>query len=161
MTTHTHPSRRIGWGIAGLAVSLAAVATGSPTAAADVQDFWVATATSPYYAGTDYLLYASTAQGAGARWVIFSDNGACIGGARTDAVPGYTPMVGMTWIPSTAGRHVLTADDGQTTKSITVDVKPTQAGTTPQTPPTPTGCGKLQQLLTTGSGTGSSALGLG
>ncbi|MFF0613987.1 hypothetical protein ACFYUD_35515 [Nocardia tengchongensis] len=27
--------------------------------------------------------------------------------------------------------------------------------------PTPTGCGKLQQLLTTGSGTGSAAIGLG
>ncbi|MFE2959582.1 hypothetical protein [Nocardia tengchongensis] len=161
MTTRTRLGRRIGWGIAGLAASLAAVTTGAPTAAADVHDFWVATATSPYYAGTDYLLYASTTQGAGVRWVIFSDNGACIGGARTDAVPGYTPMVGMTWIPSTAGHHVLTADDGQTTKSITVDVQPTQAGTTPKTPPARTGCGKLQQLLTTGSGTGSSAIGLG
>ncbi|MEV0466459.1 hypothetical protein AB0I30_32660 [Nocardia tengchongensis] len=161
MTMHIHPARRIGWGIAGLAASLAAVTTSTPTAAADVQRFWVATAENHYYAGADYQLYAATAQGAGARWVIFSDNGTCIGGALTNTVPGYIPMVGLTWTPTTAGRHVLTADDGQTTKSITADVQPTQAGTTPRTPPTPTGCGKLQQLLTTGSGTGSAAIGLG
>ncbi|MEU1431221.1 hypothetical protein ABZ412_29545 [Nocardia sp. NPDC005746] len=160
MTTQTNYGRRIGWGTAGLAMSLAALTFGAPTASADVETFWVGTANYPRYAGTDYLLYATTVKGAGARWVIFSDNGVCIGGTRTDSVPGYTPMAGITWIPTTAGRHVLTADDGQTTKSITVDMEPPQAGTTPKTPPTPTGCDKLSQLLTTGSGTGSAAIGL-
>ncbi|MGW3545835.1 hypothetical protein ACWDNI_35570 [Nocardia niigatensis] len=100
-------------------------------------------------------MFATTADGAGMRWVSFYDNSQCIGSSRTYVVPDAlvdVPTAQMYWVPSTAGRHVLTADDGQTTKTITVDVQPTPTGSTPSNPgPQPSGCSALDRLFNAGS----------
>ncbi|MFE3230121.1 hypothetical protein [Nocardia sp. NPDC059228] len=153
MIAHTRPGRRIGWGTAGLVAATAVVVAGAPTAGASVTDFEV-TSADHYYAGGAYWMRAFTVAHAGQRYVAFYDNGQCIGGARTwtaGEVEVYTPTADMEWIPTTAGRHVLTADDGEGAKTVTVDVLPATPGSTPATGPKQPGCGMLDRVLNTGS----------
>lgn len=157
MTAHTRPGRRIGWGITGLAATVAVV-TAAPAASAEVRTLSIYPADQTFVAGTSYQLYASTSGGVSFDWLNFYDNGQCIGGAKPKSHPDLElpPRAAMSWIPSTAGRHVITVDDGTTTKSLTLDVQPAPAGSTPATPgPKPAGCGALDRLI----GTGSAALG--
>ncbi|WP_040859638.1 hypothetical protein [Nocardia niigatensis] len=66
---------------------MAVVTGGAPTASADVQGFGIYPAGQAYYAGTGYRMFATTADGAGMRWVSFYDNSQCIGSSRTYVVP--------------------------------------------------------------------------
>ncbi|GAB0108049.1 hypothetical protein JMUB6875_70520 [Nocardia sp. JMUB6875] len=152
MIADTRSGRRIGWGAAGLVVAAAVVVAGAPTAGASVTNFQMTAQT--YYVGSAYGMRAYTVEHAGQRYVAFYDNGQCIGGAKTwtaGEVEVYTPTADMTWIPTTAGRHVLTADDGESAKTITVDVLPAAPGSTPATGYKYPGCGALDRLIYTGS----------
>ncbi|MFE3230025.1 hypothetical protein [Nocardia sp. NPDC059228] len=149
MTTHSRPGHRIGWGLTGLA---ATVATGAPAASADIVAFTINPAGQTYYVGTYYVLSATTSYGT--EFVSFYDNGVCIGSNISKGNPEIplAPVAGVSWIPSTAGRHVLTTNDGKNTMAITLDVQPAPGGSTPDTPrPRPIGCSQIDRLLNTGS----------
>lgn len=151
MTVHTRPSRRIGWGITGLSAATAVVAI-APTASADVQRLSIHPADQTIVAGTSYQLYAST--GWGSHWITFYDNGQCVGGTRTtfSSETELDPYAYVSWTPSTAGTHVITADDGTAAKTLSVTVQPAPAGSTPAPPSAkPAGCSTLERLLGTGS----------
>ncbi|MFE2997203.1 hypothetical protein ACFXG4_19585 [Nocardia sp. NPDC059246] len=154
MTTHTHPGRRIGWGITGLAATVAVITTGAPAASADMIGFHIDSADQTYYVGTNYGISVTIINSTVTNFVSFYDNSQCIGGSRAYGNPEIplAPVASVNWIPSTAGRHVITANDGKTTQTLTLDIQPAPAGSTPAKPvPPPAGCSQLDRLLNTGS----------
>ncbi|MFF0634619.1 hypothetical protein ACFYTS_19170 [Nocardia sp. NPDC004151] len=153
MTTHERRARQFGWGIT--AVVAAAITTGVPTASADMVNFHIAAdqGVQTYYVGTNYGISVTIVNVTGTSFVTFSDNGQCIGGSRGygNAEIGTAPVAAVNWVPSTVGRHVITANDGKTTQTLTVDIQPAPAGSTPATPMLPVGCSQLDRLLNAGS----------
>ncbi|MFJ9371666.1 hypothetical protein ACIRRA_45840 [Nocardia sp. NPDC101769] len=149
MTTHSRPGRRIGWGLTGLAATVAVITAGAPAASADIMVFNIDPAGQTYYVGTNYRLRAITEFGDD--FVSFYDNGQCIGSSvsKGNAEVPTAPIAGVYWIPSTAGHHVITANDGKSTMTITLDIQPAPAGSTPATPqPQLVGCSQIDRLLT-------------
>lgn len=149
MNTPSRPGRRMGWGLTGLVATVAAVAAGAPAASADIVALTINPAGQTYYVGTYYDLVATTDVGADV--VSFYDNGACIGSKASNGNPEIplAPVAAVSWLPSTAGRHVLTANDGKNTMTITLDVLSAPAGSTPGAPrPWQSGCGPIDRLLT-------------
>ncbi|MEU1209217.1 hypothetical protein [Nocardia sp. NPDC005825] len=154
MTTQTRLGRRIGWGITGLAATVAAVTTSAPAASAAVHTLAIYPTGQTYYVGSSYGLVATTRETAGQPWVMFYDEGQCIGGSLARPVANVDSVANtakMNWVPSTAGHHVLTANDGHTTQTFAVDVLAAPAGTTPVSPAQPSGCGPLDRFLNSGS----------
>lgn len=152
MTTHSRPGRRISWGLTGLAATVAVITAGAPVASADIIAFKIYPAGQTYYVGTNYGLSATTMYGGD--FVSFYDNGQCIGSHVSNGNPEIplAPVAGVGWIPSTAGHHVLTANDGKNTMTITLDIQPAPAGSTPATPqPQLIGCSQIDRLLNAGS----------
>ncbi|MBL1075722.1 hypothetical protein JK358_15105 [Nocardia sp. 2] len=163
---NTMTGRRIGAGIAGLAVAAAtaAVVATSPTAGAEVDAITITGATE-YKVGSSYTLSASLSGASIGLLVYWSDNGESL--TPAGKVPMPVGQASLAWIPRSAGQHILTVAQGGSTKSIVVTVTddanpPTTAPTTPPattappvtteptTPPTTTKPGS-------GSGSGSSS----
>ncbi|MFE3104986.1 hypothetical protein [Nocardia tengchongensis] len=154
MTAHTRPGHRIGWGIAGVAATMAVAVSGAPAASADIDTLSIYPGNQTVVTGAKYGLYVSTPRGDRASWVSFYDNGQCIGSTRiiSNSDLEGPPFAYMNWIPQTPGPHTITANDGRITKTLAVDVQPTPTGSTPATPgPNPAGCGALDRLLNSGS----------
>ncbi|MFF0613980.1 hypothetical protein ACFYUD_35480 [Nocardia tengchongensis] len=82
MTTHTRPGRRIGWGIAGVAATMAVAASGAPAASADIDTLSIYPGNQTVVTGAKYGLYVSAPGGDGVSWVSFYDNGQCVGATR-------------------------------------------------------------------------------
>ncbi|WP_458688407.1 hypothetical protein [Nocardia tengchongensis] len=62
------------------------------------------------------------------------------------------PVASVNWIPSTAGSHVITAGDGKTELTVTLDIQLAPAGSTPAEPvPPPAGRSQSDRLLNAGS----------
>ncbi|MFF0635894.1 hypothetical protein ACFYTS_25695 [Nocardia sp. NPDC004151] len=155
MTTRTRLGHRIGWATTGLAVTMAVVAVGAPTASADVHTLAIYPTGQTYYVGGSYQLVSTTAPTEGPRWVTLSDNGQCLGGMRSkpvNNVDSVNMVAKLNWVPATVGHHVLTAADSRTSKTFEVDVLATPAGTVPATPAQPSGCSPLERFLNSGSG---------
>ncbi|MFD6355117.1 hypothetical protein [Nocardia tengchongensis] len=154
MTTHTRPGRRISWGIAGVAATMAVAVSGAPAASADIDTLSIYPGNQTVVTGANYDLQVSAPWGDGARWVSFYDNGQCIGSTRMifNSELEAPPYGHMNWIPKTPGPHTITANDGKITKTLAVDVQPAPTGSTPATPgPKPAGCSALDRLLNSGS----------
>ncbi|WP_458689842.1 hypothetical protein [Nocardia tengchongensis] len=149
MITDTRHGRRIGCGIAGLAATVAIVTGAAPTASADVTWVNFETPAQTHYVGTNYRISAGSDP---ASTLAFYDNGQCIG----KAAPHYNSELGVYfaavvyWLPTTAGHHVITVDDGKSTKTLAVDVVAALPGSTPDTPVSQGGC-SLASLFPTGS----------
>ncbi|WP_433671919.1 hypothetical protein ACQP06_09750 [Nocardia sp. CA-136227] len=151
MITDTRHGRRIGCGITGLAATVAIVTGAAPAASADVAWVNINPPAQTYYVGTSYRLAAGpSTEPSGSQVVSFYDNGQCIGTGSSHVQPqtGIEYAASVSWIPATAGQHVITADDGQTTKALTITVVPALAGSTPATPVSQRGCDPLSRLQT-------------
>ncbi|MFE5287297.1 hypothetical protein ACFRAQ_20220 [Nocardia sp. NPDC056611] len=149
MITSTRHGRRIGCGITGLAATVAIVTGAAPTASAAVTWVKFETPAQTYYVGTDYRITAGSDPES---MMAFYDNGQCIGksAAHFNSILGETFAAVVEWVPATAGHHVITVDDGKSTKTLAVDVEAALPGSTPDTPVAQGGC-SLSSPFPTGS----------
>ncbi|NNH74728.1 hypothetical protein HLB23_33595 [Nocardia uniformis] len=111
-------SRRIGTGVAGFATVAAVAVFAAPNASATVDSITVSG--SNHVINTEYALTAKLS-GAGIGLLVYwSDNGKDISGPK---VPWPVGEAHLDWTPTTAGRHLITASQGGSTKTIEVMVK--------------------------------------
>ncbi|QLY32258.1 hypothetical protein [Nocardia huaxiensis] len=160
----TKSGRRIGAGLAGLTVAgaTAVVIATSPTASATV-DAVTVTGAADYKVGQTYTLSADLSGASVGLLVYWSDNGESL--TPVGKVPWPVGHASLDWTPRSAGQHILTAAQGDSTKSIVVTVTddsnpPTTNPTTPPTttPPTtvPTTTPETTAPATTSPSTGGS-----
>ncbi|WP_200172488.1 hypothetical protein [Tomitella cavernea] len=120
----THRLRRgLQVGVTALGVTATALVLAAPNASAHVQSLSIdsgmgfgSLGAGPYGTGCSYQ---ATAQAEHGNEVYFYDNGTYIGSALA---PGSLGPVTITWTPTTAGTHVLVADDGFQSATQTVEV---------------------------------------
>ncbi|WP_157534993.1 hypothetical protein [Nocardia inohanensis] len=142
MSTFSH---RMGTAVAGVATAAAVAVIAAPQAQATV-DAVAISGSAPYRIDTEYTLTANLS-GAGIGLLVYwSDNGEKL--TPAGKVPWPVGESSISWKPATAGQHLLTAAQGGSTKTITINVVDPSS---PGNPGTPGG----------DSGTGSASKGLG
>ena len=117
-------ARRAGVGITGFTALAAATVLASPSALAAV-DTVSLDASSPVK-GKEYTISATLSGASVGLLVYFSDNGQFIGSPKVPWPPGHSSIA---WTPSTSGQHILTVEQGGSTKSIVVQVGEPPIGT--------------------------------
>ncbi|MFF0632866.1 hypothetical protein ACFYTS_10220 [Nocardia sp. NPDC004151] len=148
-----HRGRRIGWGTAGFTAAMAMITAGAPTASAEILAFRIIGAEN-YYTGTAYTVTASLNYSDADKWVSFYDNGRCVTGTESAHVGDseMRPWASITWVPATAGHHVLSVEYAGQKMTVAVDVQSAPAGSTPATPPATSPCGLAGQLTSGSAG---------
>ncbi|WP_067840859.1 hypothetical protein [Nocardia lijiangensis] len=144
MTSLSITRRGAGVGITAMAAAAVTVLA-APSAYAAVQS--VSVEGSNHKVGTTYTITAEVGGASGGLLVYFSDNGEFIGAPKVPWPPGSATIE---WKPSTPGQHILTVEQGGSTKSIVVEVDKASSG----------GSGSSGSA-SSGSGTGSAGKLLG
>ncbi|GAB0107999.1 hypothetical protein JMUB6875_70020 [Nocardia sp. JMUB6875] len=133
--------RRIAWAATTLASVATLAALSTPIAGARIDGAPILTDTATgaevgsAVVGRSYQIFPGLGYNPGLSAVAdFFDNGQCIASA-----PAATLTV--IWVPTTAGTHTLTVQGAPNSVSMTVEVAPASAGSTPVKPPNQPGCG--------------------
>ncbi|WP_067568687.1 hypothetical protein [Nocardia acidivorans] len=118
-------ARRAGVGITGFAAVAAAAILAAPTACAAVDT--VTVEGSNFQVDSTYTLSATLSGASAGLLVYFSDNGEFIGSPK---VPWPVGHASISWTPSTKGQHIITVEQGGSTRSTVVNVadKPIGSG---------------------------------
>ncbi|MGX1805554.1 hypothetical protein ACWIGI_07545 [Nocardia sp. NPDC055321] len=121
--TPSRTARRAGAGFTGLAALAAAAVLSAPQALAAVDS--VTVDGSDFRVGTEYTISATHSGAAAGLLVYFSDNGEFIGSPK---VPWPVGQSSIAWTPSTAGKHIITVEQGGHTRSTVVEVQDAPLG---------------------------------
>ncbi|MEV6388497.1 hypothetical protein [Nocardia xishanensis] len=124
MTSLSIIRRGAGAGLTALAATAVTVLA-APSASAAVQS--VSVEGSDHKVGTTYTITAEVGGASGGLLVYFSDNGEFIGAPKVPWPPGSSTIE---WKPSTPGQHIITVEQGGSTKSIVVEVSKASSGGT-------------------------------
>ncbi|WP_054815945.1 hypothetical protein [Nocardia arizonensis] len=117
-------SRGSGLGLTVFAAATAVTVLAAPSASAAVDS--VTVSGTGYVVGSTYTIEAQLSGASAGLLVYFSDNGEFIGAPQVPWPPGHASI---SWKPSTAGQHIITVEQGGSTKTTVVDVtKPGQTG---------------------------------
>lgn len=125
MTSTSSIRRGAGVGLTAFAAATAVAVLTAPSAHAAVQS--VSVDGSNHKVGSTYTITADVGGASGGLLVYFSDNGEFIGGPKVPWPPGSATIE---WKPSTPGEHIITVEQGGSTKSIMVEVSKANSGGT-------------------------------
>ncbi|MET8774384.1 hypothetical protein AB0H49_22990 [Nocardia sp. NPDC050713] len=125
MTSTSSIRRGAGVGLTAFAAATAVAVLTAPSAYAAVQS--VSVDGSNHKVGSTYTITADVGGASGGLLVYFSDNGEFIGGPKVPWPPGTATIE---WKPSTPGEHIITVEQGGSTKSIMVEVSKASSGGT-------------------------------
>lgn len=157
--------RRTGWATGGLAIAAAVATVLAPTAAAsgfyglNVDNGSEIITGTTLTVGTKYRISAVPFDlGSGHTHVVFFDNGQCVGTGTyfPVRVTVGASVEGVTWVPTSAGVHTLTAQENGDTLTLQVNVAAAPAGSPVATQPAQGGCGGGGSIGSGSAGSGSS-----
>ncbi|MEV0297983.1 hypothetical protein [Nocardia sp. NPDC050710] len=123
MKTTRFTRRGAGVGLTAFAAATAVTVPVAPSAYATVNS--VSVEGSGYVVGQTYLINAEVGGASGGLLVYFSDNGEFIGAPQVPWPPGHSSI---SWKPSTPGQHIITVEQGGSTKSTVVTVTKASSG---------------------------------